>query len=74
MQRAGLHPIDVWLRYASLGGNASAADIERYIVRDSCPNDHEHNLLAQAINEAFLEQGGDHPVAYRYPLGPGPTG
>ena len=74
MHRAGLHPLDVWLRYLSLGGNGSLADVERYLVHNRCPDDHEHNLVAHAINEAFLDQGVDFPVAYRSPFGPGPAG
>ena len=29
------------------------------------PDDYQHNLIAQALNEYFIELGQDHPVAYR---------
>jgi hypothetical protein len=31
-----------------------------------CSDDQEHNLIVQALNEAFIEQGRDHPVEYHH--------
>jgi hypothetical protein len=28
------------------------------------PTDHDHDVIAHALNERFSELGGDHPVAY----------
>jgi hypothetical protein len=66
--RAGLAHSDLdvdqlWWRYIELGGSMS---IDRMITTlqgvDSSVWEHDH--LAQAINESFVDQGGDHPVAY----------
>jgi hypothetical protein len=29
------------------------------------PDSHQHNMIAQAINEHFTDQGEDHPVSYQ---------
>jgi hypothetical protein len=29
------------------------------------PDTYQHNLIAQAINERFLDNGQDHPVSYQ---------
>ena len=29
------------------------------------PDSHEHNLIAQAINECFIERDENHPVGYQ---------
>jgi hypothetical protein len=38
--------------------------VEAYVLGVLRPDSHQHNLLAQALNEHFLELGADHPVAY----------
>ncbi|HEY0716139.1 MAG TPA: hypothetical protein VGD68_00875 [Streptosporangiaceae bacterium] len=30
-----------------------------------CPGSYQHNMIAQALNEHFTEQGKDHPVGYQ---------
>jgi hypothetical protein len=65
MDRAGLSLADVWQRYAGIGGNGSASEVSAHVSGCECGDDEEHNLIAQAINEVFLDRGEDHPVAYR---------
>lgn len=55
---------DLWLRYISLGGLASASDMESFVTAGATPNSYEHDLLAQALNERFIELGRDMPVRY----------
>lgn len=66
MDLAGLTFPQLWARYFAIGGNGSEADLRRHVDAADCEDDHEHNLIAHAINEAFLDIGGDHPVAYRH--------
>lgn len=56
---------DLWIGYFEVGGNGSVADVERWLGSAAVVPDREHNLLAQALNDEFVERGGDHPVAYR---------
>lgn len=55
---------ELWERYFAIGGTADAAELSARIDDDAV-SDHEHNLIAQALNEVFLDRGEDHPVAYR---------
>ena len=61
---------DLWIRYIGVGGSGSRAELMQSVADDSPGDPHEHNLIAQAINEHFIDGGGDHPVAYRDISGP----
>ena len=61
---AGLTHGELWLRYFTLGGMSSALQVEAFCYGALQPSDHDHNVIAHAINERFSELGGDHPVAY----------
>ena len=56
----------LWMLYLTLGGAGTQADVQHHVESGDCPDDHEHNVLAQALNDAYLEAGHDHPVAYRH--------
>jgi hypothetical protein len=55
----------LWLRYIGVGGSHTPAYLTAALTRNDLP-DREHNLIVQALNEHFVDQGGDHPVAYGY--------
>jgi len=61
---ARLSDPDLWLRYFSLGGMSTPAEVESYLHDEFAPSDHDHDVLAQALNERFEELGLDHPVGY----------
>ena len=62
--RSGMTFHELWLRQLALGGEAGSLEVEAYVLGVLVPDPFQHDLLAQAINEYFLEQGQDHPVAY----------
>jgi hypothetical protein len=64
LRRSGLSLSELEFRYLLIGGTASPQELRRHIAGE-CPDEHEHNLIAQALNEASLEHGEDYPVAYR---------
>ena len=66
MRLAQLTYLELWTRYLALGGSETINQLRRHIEADECPDDHEHNVIAQALNESYLEQDHDHPVAYRH--------
>jgi hypothetical protein len=66
MDRADLDLAELWQRYSALGGNGTQSELSDHVASDRCSDDHEHNLIAQAINEVFLERGENHPVGYRH--------
>lgn len=56
----------LWTSCLALGGVGTIADVRRHVESDICPDDHDHNVIAQALNEVYVDQGRDHPVAYRH--------
>jgi hypothetical protein len=58
---------DLWLRYFALGGNAGRYEVEAYIAGLMPLPAHEHNVLAQAVNERIAELPPPPPAPYREP-------
>jgi hypothetical protein len=62
---SGLTLEELWLSYLAVGGTASAAQVAAYARDRSRPDAYQHNLIAQAINEYFIDREEDHPVGYQ---------
>lgn len=63
-RQAGMSFDEMWMAYFSLGGRAGPDAVRSYLGGSvAVPMDYD--VLAQAINERFLEQGHNHPVPYR---------
>jgi hypothetical protein len=52
------------MRYFGLGGMSSTLEVEAFLHGALVPSVHDHDLLAHALNERFVELGGNHPVPY----------
>jgi hypothetical protein len=63
-QDASLSHAELWLRYFALGGMSSALQLEAFLYGALQPADHDHDIIAHALNERFVELGGNHPVPY----------
>jgi hypothetical protein len=61
---AGLSHDELWMRYFELGGMSTALQVEAFLIGALEPTAHEHDVIAHALNERFVELGGNHPVAY----------
>lgn len=62
--QAGMSFVDLWIAYFALGGAAEPGAVRTYLAgRGSDSMDYD--VLAQAINERFLDQGESYPVPYR---------
>lgn len=71
MELAGLDLEDIWWRYTALGGLADVALLADRISGIAECDTREQNLVAQVLNEVFLDQGMDtFPVAYVQPERP----
>ncbi len=55
---------ELWLRYFELGGMSTALELEALLFGALQPTAHEHDIVAHALNERFVELGGTHPVPY----------
>jgi hypothetical protein len=69
MTLSGMSYVELWVRCVGLGGCAPTDDLADQITQDESPatalDAYEHNIIAQALNEHFLDLGQDHPVGYR---------
>lgn len=63
--QAGMEPAEVWLAYFALGGMESPDVVQAIFDGSLVPSRADYDLLAQAVNERFVDRGGDHPVPYR---------
>ena len=61
---ASLSHGELWLRYFELGGMSSPFDLEAVLYGALEPTAHEREIIAHALNERFVELGGNHPVPY----------
>jgi hypothetical protein len=64
LEQSGMSIDELWLRQVSVGGNAGSLETEAYLVGLLVADPHQYDLLAQALNEHFVELGQDHPVGY----------
>ncbi|HEX8095531.1 hypothetical protein [Jatrophihabitans sp.] len=61
---SGMSMNELWLRQVSVGGTAGSLETEAYLLGLLTPDPYQYDLLAQALNEHFVELGQDHPVGY----------
>lgn len=64
-QEVGLSVEDLWLRYVELGGTSTIQELDDYLQGVVTPTSHDHDLVAQALNERFWELGRNPLVRYR---------
>ena len=67
MALSGMDYGELWVRHVALGGDAGRLEVEAYVLGLLVADPTQHDVLAQALNEWFLDRGGDHPVAYSHP-------
>jgi hypothetical protein len=65
--RSGLTYQELWWRQVAVGGDASPLELEAYLLGLLRLDPHQHDLIAQALNEHFLDLGQDHPIPYSQP-------
>jgi hypothetical protein len=63
-QSADLSHGELWLRYFELGGMSTPFELEAFLYGALEPSPHDHDVIAHALNERFVELGGNHPVPY----------
>ncbi len=61
--QAGMSLDELWVAYFALGGAAAPAAVRSYLAGSGGPP-MDYDVLAQAINEKFVDGGGNHPVPY----------
>lgn len=66
----GLSLGELWIAYMRLGGNLPPYVINAYFQGGPEISDHDYDILAHALNEHFLDQESNHPIAYVEDLPP----
>jgi hypothetical protein len=64
MSASGMDYHELWLRHLAVSGDATEFELEAYLLGLLRPDPFQYNLIAQAINEHFVDQGQNHPVGY----------
>jgi hypothetical protein len=55
----------LWVAYFALGGRCDSRALGAYLDGTGNTSDADHDVIAHALNETFVERGGDHPMPYR---------
>jgi hypothetical protein len=56
--------VDLWIAVTGLAGFLSLGDVRSIIAGQREPSEKEYDVLALALNEAFMDRGRDHPMNY----------
>jgi len=65
--QAGMSFSELWVAYFALGGVSPPQVVRSYLDGVGTPLA-DYDVLAQAINERYVDRGGNHPVPYREDL------
>jgi hypothetical protein len=65
-RQLALTDTELWIRYLALGGSGTIGHLTDHVRADTCPDSDEHKVIAQTLNDTFVERGHDHPVAYHH--------
>ncbi|HEX8303605.1 MAG TPA: hypothetical protein VF612_01895 [Jatrophihabitans sp.] len=64
LELSGMSIDELWIRQVSVGGSADSIETEAYLLGLLVVDRYQHDLLAHALNEHFLDLGQDYPVGY----------
>jgi hypothetical protein len=65
-RQLALTDTELWIRYLALGGFGDIRHLTDHVRAVDCPDSGEHKVIAQSLNDTFVERGHDHPVAYHH--------
>ena len=63
-QDLGLTVPDLWVRCLALGGMLPLLELTACLGGRQPFTRTEYDVVAQALNERYMDDGGDHPIAY----------
>jgi hypothetical protein len=66
----GLSRLQLWVDYLGLGGSLPPDTINAILDGHANPDDHNYDLLVQALNENFIDRAENHPLLYADELAP----
>jgi len=59
-----LSAYNMWVIYYSLGGTATSDELEAYLLDEGNLEVAQEWVLAQSVNEVFLDADANHPAPY----------
>lgn len=59
----GWTPDQLWIAATGIGGALTRRDVRAIATGDRAASPGEHDVLAAALNDWFVDRGQDHPVA-----------
>ena len=62
LQRASWTLDELWVACVGIGGELLHAVISNFTSGDRQANSCEHDILATALNDSFVDHGQDHPI------------
>jgi hypothetical protein len=65
--QTGLGRFEMWIRYFSLGGQASPIELDAFFNSSLPFPDSEYNIVVQALNERLIELGMEAVLEMREP-------
>lgn len=60
----GMTEVQLWTDYVGLGGTRTFTQVTELLDGSLALTRFDYDLLAQALNDAFIERDEDHPVPY----------
>jgi hypothetical protein len=55
---------ELWTAYVGLGGSMTTGELVDLLDGRRLVSDHEYDVVAQALNDYFVDRGQNHPVSY----------
>jgi hypothetical protein len=68
-RQAGVTRQELWIRYYAIGGGSSPETIDAYLDGSVVPHPADYDVVAQALNDALVGEGGEHAVPYAEDIG-----
>lgn len=62
-----LSDTELWYGYLAIGGTNEPEQLRRHVHARHCPDPADHDIIAQALNDAFVEAGHPHTATYTHP-------
>lgn len=63
-QQAGMSVAELWVGQLAIGGMMSPSQLEAILAGTLVADDHDHDALAQALNDRLTDLGVDDRVTY----------
>ena len=60
----GLSLMELWFDYVGMGGSLTPNELRTRLAGSGELDDRQHDFLAQALNERFLDRDENYPLAY----------